>query len=415
MKKVLTILLSLFLLTALAVPALAAGSASLSVSDSTVHRGDTFTVTVSVSGVGSCRTGGIEVTYDSKFELTGGQWLIDGTTLADFNVSSKDGVFALDSAKKLSGKIFKLTFKAKSDAKFESGSITVKLSLNTADGDLSKSVKVTVACDHKYGSWNGSGDKHSRKCSTCGNVETKSHVYDHDCDTTCNDCSATRTTTHSFGTDWLSDATGHWHACGTCGEKSEFAAHIPGEPAGEYTDQTCTTCNFVLATALGHQHKYDETYVTDAAGHWQKCTGCGEDTAAVAHVYDDDCDETCDTCSYERLVQHKVSEKWHTSTQAHWKVCDDCQNRLDQGDHIWDTGTVLKEPALKQPGQIEYHCGVCNAKWTDEIPALTLTQALAWWVWLLIGVVGGAVLTVGIGLAIILPNTLRRNRGRFSH
>ena len=99
MKKILTFIICVCLLTALAVPALAAGSASLSVSDSSVHRGDTFTVTVSVSGVDSCRSGGIEVTYDSKFELTGGEWLIDGAALADFSVSSKDGVFALDSAK----------------------------------------------------------------------------------------------------------------------------------------------------------------------------------------------------------------------------------------------------------------------------------------------------------------------------
>lgn len=415
MKKILTFIICVCLLTALAVPALAAGSASLSVSDSSVHRGDTFTVTVSVSGVDSCRSGGIEVTYDSKFELTGGEWLIDGAALADFSVSSKDGVFALDSAKKLSGKIFKLTFKVKSDAAFASGQIGIKLSLNGEDGDINKTVKVTVSCDHKYGSWNKADSNHSRKCSICGNVETKDHSYDHDCDTTCNDCGATRTTTHSFGTEWLNDETGHWHACTTCGEKADFAAHVPGAPAGEYTDQTCTVCDFVLATALGHQHSYDDSYVTDAGSHWKKCLGCGEETEHIAHSFDNDCDTTCDTCGYERAVLHNIGDKWAGSTQAHWKVCEDCGARLEQNDHIWDGGTVTEEAGWKKPGKIVYHCGICKEEWTDEIPALSMTQAMSWWVWLLIGVVCGVVLTVGVGLAIILPNTLRKSKGRFSN
>ncbi len=414
MKKVRIAILSMILLLGLAVPAMAVGSVGLTVSSATIHRGDTFTVTVSVSGVGACRSGGIEVSCDSQFELTGGDWLIDGAILSDFSVSSKDGVFALDSARTLSGKVFKLTFKAKSDAKFTAGSISVKLSL--AGGDtISHSVKVTVSCDHKYGSWSSTGDaKHSRKCSICGATDSQSHSYDHGCDTDCNACGAVRTTTHSFGTEWLSDETGHWHACQTCGEKSEFAEHIPGAPAGEYTDQTCTVCAYVITPALGHTHKYDGTYLTDAYTHWTKCTGCGEETEAQMHSFDDGCDDICDACGYQRAVLHQESEVWLTTVENHWKVCQNCQTHLQEGSHIWDGGTVIQTAALNQTGKMEYRCGVCEATRVADIPALTLTQALDWWVWLAMGAGGGILVTVMICLLIILPKTMRKSKGRFS-
>lgn len=415
MRRLSLFVLCMLLCAALAVPTLAAGSASVSVSDSSVHRGDTFTVSISVSG-SSIKSGTFDVTYGSAFEFVSYEFKTDAL-IKDYKPEAAVGVFTFKEEQKVSGVICVLKFKVKNDAKFASDTISVDITTTGSDGfTAEKTTKVTVTCDHKYGSWNKASDsEHSRKCSVCGNVEKKSHTYDHDCDTTCNDCSATRTTTHSFGTDWLSDETGHWHACTICGEKSEFAEHIPGAPAGEYTDQICTVCNYVLATALGHQHKYDETYVTDATSHWTKCLGCGEETEHIAHSFDSDCDTTCDECGYERQVLHKVSEEWSGSAQAHWKVCSDCGARLEQSNHIWDGGTVTEEAAWKKPGKIVYHCGLCGAEWTDEIPALALTEAMPWWGWMLAGAACGAVVVVGVGLAIILPNTLRKSKGRFSH
>ncbi len=418
MKKILIGILCMCLLAALAVPAMAAGTLKLSVSDSSVHRGETFTVTVSVSGVDAYKRGGITVSYDSKFTLTKGEWLIDGAFFTEFDVSDKVGTFVFSEAKKLSGSVFKLTFKANSDAKFESGDISVKLTLGTSDAgtELKNTAKVTVSCDHKYGDWTkSSSTQHSRKCGTCGNTQKASHTYDHDCDTTCNDCGATRTTTHSFGTEWVSDESGHWHTCSNCQERSDFSAHVPGAPASEYTDQLCVECEFLMAPALGHTHKYDEAYLKDEAGHWQACTGCGEETEAVPHVFDGDCDTDCNTCGQERTVIHKEGESWETSSQAHWKVCTNCQTRLEQSDHIWGSGTVIEEAAYNQPGKMEYHCGVCNAKWVEGIPALTVFQAATWWMWLAAGGIGGVVVTVLLGLAIILPLSHRKNKGRFSH
>lgn len=57
---------------------------------------------------------------------------------------------------------------------------------------------------------------------------------------------------HTFGGEWVADATGHWHVCTLCEEKSEIEAHKTElvdaveatEEAEGYTgDEICTVCN----------------------------------------------------------------------------------------------------------------------------------------------------------------------------
>ena len=61
MKRILSILLCLFLIGTLALSVAAAGSALMSISSSagTVHRGDTFTLTINLSNDQLIVTGGI--------------------------------------------------------------------------------------------------------------------------------------------------------------------------------------------------------------------------------------------------------------------------------------------------------------------------------------------------------------------
>ena len=62
--------------------------------------------------------------------------------------------------------------------------------------------------------------------------------------------------THTYGTEWKSDAYKHWHEC-SCGAKSEEAAHTAGEwiidtPATATTSgskhKECTVCGYTMAT-----------------------------------------------------------------------------------------------------------------------------------------------------------------------
>lgn len=71
--------------------------------------------------------------------------------------------------------------------------------------------------------------------------------------------------THSYGADWMTDSTGHWHEC-SCGDKKDFAAHTPGAAATETTPQTCTVCGYVIKPATGGSTGGGSDYIPPSGG-----------------------------------------------------------------------------------------------------------------------------------------------------
>ena len=132
--------------------------------------------------------------------------------------------------------------------------------------------------------------------------------------------------THTYGTEWKSDAYKHWHEC-SCGAKSEEAAHtasdwITDTAATATTDGTkhkeCTVCGYTMATetipATGggeHTHSYGSEWKNDADNHWHECS-CGDKADKAAHdfkwVVDKEATATkkgskheeCKVCGYQR-------------------------------------------------------------------------------------------------------------------
>ena len=105
--------------------------------------------------------------------------------------------------------------------------------------------------------------------------------------------------THTYGTEWKSDAYKHWHEC-SCGAKSEEAAHTAGEwiidtPATATTSGTkhkeCTVCGYTMTTetipATGggeHTHNYSSDWKSDSINHWKECS-CGDKADVAAHSF----------------------------------------------------------------------------------------------------------------------------------
>ena len=132
--------------------------------------------------------------------------------------------------------------------------------------------------------------------------------------------------THSYGSEWKSDADKHWHEC-SCGAKAEEAAHtasnwILDTPATAATDGTkhkeCTECGYVMETgtipATGggeHTHSYSSDWKSDSINHWHECS-CGVKDDVAAHsfkwVIDKEATATkkgskheeCKFCGYQR-------------------------------------------------------------------------------------------------------------------
>ena len=258
--------------------------------------------------------------------------------------------------------------------------------------NATKTETIAKTTDHKYGNWTKVNDTtHKHTCSVCSKEETANHTwnsgtvtkkatckeegvktytctacnatktesiakltthtYDHACDTDCNVCGVTRTTTHNYKTSWSSDKTNHWHECSVCKDKKDLAAHTPGEEATETKAQTCTTCGYVIMAALGHKHNYASTWTTDDAGHWYACSGCAEKGSYADHDFENVCDPDCSVCGFTRETEHKFAETWTTDANNHWHVCSGCGLKQDEAAH---------EPGAEATATTAQTCTICG-------------------------------------------------------
>lgn len=126
MKKVLLALICLTVtLSLLILPVIASTSGAFVASRSTVGRGDTFTVTVSINGAEGVGSIGIIPEYDkTAFEFVSGQWLIEGA-LSEADISKTGAaLFAFDGKENVNGDVYSFTLKVKSGANYGSYSIS---------------------------------------------------------------------------------------------------------------------------------------------------------------------------------------------------------------------------------------------------------------------------------------------------
>ncbi|MBE6980883.1 MAG: hypothetical protein E7437_01020 [Ruminococcaceae bacterium] len=209
-------------------------------------------------------------------------------------------------------------------------------------------------------------------CTGCNGTKTEAvaklttHTYDHACDTDCNVCGATRTTTHSYKTFWSSDRTNHWHECSACKDKKDVAAHTPGAQATETKAQTCTTCGYILKAALGHKHSYATTWTTDDAGHWYACSGCAEKGSYADHDFENACDPDCSICGFTRETAHKFEESWSTDADNHWHVCTECGIKQEIAAH---------EPGAEATATTAQTCTICGYEIAPALGQEETTEA----------------------------------------
>ena len=204
--------------------------------------------------------------------------------------------------------------------------------------------------------------------------------------------------THTYGTEWKSDAYKHWHEC-SCGAKSEEAAHTAGEwiidtPATATTSgskhKECTVCGYTMATetipATGggeHTHSYGSEWKNDADNHWHECS-CGDKKNTAAHtagewIIDTPATATtsgtkhkeCTVCGYTMTTEtipatgggehtHSYGSDWKYDADNHWHECS-CGDKADKAAHDFKW-VVDKEATATQKGSKHEECKVCGYK-----------------------------------------------------
>lgn len=112
------------------------------------------------------------------------------------------------------------------------------------------------------------------------------------------------------------DAEKHYHVCTVCNAKDEGEAHTwNANAATETHDKHCIICGYVAEEQLEHTHTYGTEWKSDADTHWHECS-CGEKADIAAHSYDNDQDSTCNICGYERQITPPVSQEYTVTFDA---------------------------------------------------------------------------------------------------
>ena len=254
--------------------------------------------------------------------------------------------------------------------------------------EISRESKSTPATGHKFGDWKivkeatcTAEGREERECSVCNAKEAKGIVK----------------LSHKES-GWIADENNHWKICTVCdvivGAKEEhvFGDWITDTPATENTagsrHQECSLCkhkNTEIIPVLSHTHKYDkeatdEKYLKSAATctvpavyykscecgetstdtftsgnalghdfivlqhdenqHWKKCSRCDVTDTKENHIYDNEQDNSCKVCGYNRGIApahiHNWADAWSHNTAYHWHEClrSDCEvtdNSLKDG------------------------------------------------------------------------------------
>lgn len=118
-------------------------------------------------------------------------------------------------------------------------------------------------------------------------------------------------------------------------------------------------------------HSFSTEWLNDATDHWHKCANCNEVSDKAAHVYDNDVDATCNTCGYERAAHtaHAAGTVWENDETNHWHVCtaSGCEEKLDTATHTWNAGEITTPATFTSDGVKTYTCTVCEKTKTESV------------------------------------------------
>lgn len=234
--------------------------------------------------------------------------------------------------------------------------------------------------------------------ATKNEIQTKlsTHTYDHGCDTDCNVCGQTRTTTHVYKTTWSKNKTSHYYECSECKAQKDMATHTPGPEPTETAPQTCTVCGYIIKPALGHTHNFSQEWTADDTGHWYPCSGCEEQGSFAAHDVENACDPDCAVCGYTRKITHAYEKTWTTDEKNHWRVCTGCGEVIEQNTHT---------PGPEATATTAQTCSVCGyvlapaiseedgKNSTITIGAIEEPRQFPWWILAVTGILAVAGIT----------------------
>ena len=160
---------------------------------------------------------------------------------------------------------------------------------------------------------------------------------------------------HNYTGDWKYDETNHWQNCG-CGAEGPKNPHVYDNDC----DTDCNTCGATRTTTHNWVEKVDDKYLktpascTNKAVYNKSCSVCGEKS-----------DETFEA---GETTEHTFGD-WKHDNDKHWKECA-CGEKTAEGAHVYGEGVVTKDPTTKEEGEKTFtcECGATKTEKIDKLP-----------------------------------------------
>lgn len=182
----------------------------------------------------------------------------------------------------------------------EDGKTVYRLDINCIHGDVSEG-------------WQSESGTHKRFCSYCRSTVDVGECFGGKANCSsgaiCSKCgdvyTAPDTSTHVPSGNWTYENDKHYSTCKNgCGVIEEACSG--GTATCKYR-AICSTCKNNYGTTLEHR-------------------------------YDDNCDETCNSCKSKRVAPHTFGETWQKNDEFHWQDCIDCGEMLNTSAHSNENG-----------------------------------------------------------------------------
>ena len=204
-------------------------------------------------------------------------------------------------------------------------------------------------------------DEYIKSAATC----TMPAVYYKSCE--CGETSTdTFTSGNALGHDFIvlqHDENQHWKKCSRCDVTDIKLDH----DYDNEQDNICNVCGYNRGIAPGHTHtliKVDGTPATcteEGVKDYWKCSECGklfENEQGTAEITD----------TGIPAKGHSYSSVWSSDTACHWHQCIACIAETDKAAHIWGTGVMTTPPTTTEEGIKTYTCEVCGTAKTESVP-----------------------------------------------
>ena len=103
----------------------------------------------------------------------------------------------------------------------------------------------------------------------------------------------------------------------------------------------------LLSSCNTHECSFATNWSYDDVNHWRECVGeeCVEISEKAAHVWDNACDTSCNTCGQTRTTEH-----------------------------VWNAGEITTKPTQEAGGVKTYTCTSCSFTRTEPVPFTGMTE-----------------------------------------